>query len=126
MGRCRTRSPKATRGAVPTVFTVPPTLPPFFRRAPALALDLLLDAVAETLIAVARRRLQARIGFTAVLHTWTQKLLYHPHIHCIVPGGGLSDDSTRWIACRPEFFVPYRLLRRVFLWYLLIKLEAAH
>ncbi|HXB56774.1 MAG TPA: IS91 family transposase [Vicinamibacteria bacterium] len=108
------------------VLTVPPTLHPFFRRAPALALDLLFEAVAETLLAVARRRLQARIGFTALLHTWTQKLLYHPHVHCIVPGGGLSEDGTRWIACRPGFFVPYGVLRKVFRGKLLSKLEAAH
>ncbi|MGO8396636.1 transposase, partial [Rhizobium ruizarguesonis] len=56
----------------------------------------------------------AEIGFIAVLHSWGQNLHYHPHIHCIVPGGGLSFDQSRWVACRPSFFLPVRLLSRLF------------
>jgi hypothetical protein len=97
-----------------TVFTLPVSLHPLFRRAPALALGLLFDAVAETLLEVARRRLRARIAFTAVLHTWNQRLLYHPHIHCLVTGGGLSEDGDRWIGCRSGFFLPYAVLQSVF------------
>jgi hypothetical protein len=109
-----------------TVFTLPVSLHPLFRRAPALALGLLFDAVAETLLEVARRRLRARIAFTAVLHTWNQRLLYHPHIHCLVTGGGLSEDGDRWIGCRSGFFLPYAVLQSVFRGKLLSKLAAAH
>jgi hypothetical protein len=108
------------------VFTVPPSLHPFFRRASAVALGLLFDAVAETLLEVAQRRLGARIAFTAVLHTWSQRLLYHPHIHCLVTGGGLSTDGGRWIGCHARFFLPYAALQRVFRGKLLSKLAAAH
>lgn len=107
------------------VFTVPAPLHPLFRRASALTFGLLFDAVSETLLDVAHSRLGARIAFTAVLHTWNQKLLYHPHVHCLVTGGGLSDDGTRWIACRSGFFLPYAVLRRVFRGKLLSKLAAA-
>jgi len=109
-----------------TVFTVPLSLHPFFHRAPALALGLLFDAVAETLLEVAQRRLRARIAFTAVLHTWNQRLLYHPHIHCLVTGGGLSEKGDRWIGCRPGFFLPYAVLQRVFRGKLLSKLADVH
>jgi hypothetical protein len=108
------------------VFTVPMSLHPFFRRAPALALGLLFEAVAETLFEVSERRLRARIAFTAVLHTWNQRMLFHPHIHCLVTGGGLSEDGGRWIRCQPGFFLPYAVLRRVFRGKLLSKLAAAH
>jgi hypothetical protein len=109
-----------------TVFTIPTSLHPFFRRVPTVALDLLFEAASETLLEVAHRNLGASIGFTAVLHTWTQKLLLHPHIHCLVPGGGLSDDGQQWIACDPAFFLPYDKLTEVFRGKLLSKLEAAH
>jgi len=76
----------------------------------------LFDAAAQTLLEVAAnpRRLGARIGFVAILHTWGQNLQLHPHVHCVVPGGGLSSDGTRWIGCRPGFFLPVRVLSRVF------------
>jgi hypothetical protein len=106
------------------VFTVPAPLHPLFRRSPAVALGLLFDAVSETLLRVAHRRLGARIAFTVVLHTWNQRLLYHPHVHCLVTGGGLSDDGARWIGCQPGFFLPYAVLRRVFRGKLLSKLAA--
>jgi hypothetical protein len=78
--------------------------------------NLLFRATAETLrtIAADPKHLGAEIGFFAVLHTWGQNLLHHPHLHCIVPGGGLSPDHQRWIACRPGFFLPVRILSRLF------------
>jgi hypothetical protein len=76
----------------------------------------LFKAVAQTLLEVAAnpKHLGARIGFLAILHTWGQNLSLHPHLHCVIPGGGLSPDESRWIACRPGFFLPVRVLSRVF------------
>ena len=96
------------------VFTIPPALHPFFRLHPRRVYALLFAAVAESLICVSRRRLGATPGLIAVLHTWTQTLGFHPHIHCIVTGGGLSCDGRRWIKSRPNFFLPVRVLSRVF------------
>lgn len=109
------------------VFTIPSELHPLFRGNSKVAIDLLFAAVSETLVEVALnpKRLGARIGFTAVLHTWTQTLLYHPHIHCIVPGGGISPQGDRWIGCKPGFFLPVRVLSVVFRGKLLSKLQAA-
>src|SRR3954470_22370558 len=70
--------------------------------------------------------LGARIGLTAVLHTWGSALTHHPHIHVVVPGGGLSLDGSRWIACRPGFFLPVRVLSRLFRRLFLDRLEAVH
>jgi hypothetical protein len=77
---------------------------------------LLLRASAETLLQVARdpRHLGAEIGFFSVLHTWNQKLGLHPHVHCVVPAGGISLDHTRWVQSRSRFFLPIQVLRRVF------------
>lgn len=107
------------------VFTIPAQLHPFFRLEPRLCLNLLFQAVSETLLEVARRRLKATLGFLAVLHTWTQKLLFHPHIHCVVPGGGLSLDGGRWVSTGRRFLLPVRILRTVFRAKLLSKIEAA-
>ncbi len=109
------------------VFTIPDVLNPLFLRRPAQAYGLLFAAVSETLIEVAANpaRLGVRIGFTAILHTWTQKLLYHPHIHCVVPGGGL-DPKGRWTSCPSGFFLPVRVLAKVFCAKLLAKLELAY
>ena len=107
------------------VFTVPTELHDLFLAAPTVAYPLLFAAVAETLAQVARRRLGIKIALTAILHTWTQLLLYHPHLHCIVPGGGLDPDHTRWISTRPDFFLPVRVLSQVFRGKLLAKLERA-
>jgi hypothetical protein len=98
------------------VFTVPAQLHGLFRANPARAYGLLLTAAAETLQAVAAtpQHLGARIGLTAVLHTWTQRLAFHPHVHCLVPGGGLSPDGTQWIRARPKYFLPVRVLSIVF------------
>ena len=89
---------------------------------------LLFRASAETVTTIAAdpRRLGARVGMTSVLHTWGSALTHHPHIHCIVPGGGLSPDNTEWIACRPGFFLPVRVLSRLFRRLFLEKLAAAH
>jgi hypothetical protein len=81
-----------------------------------LVYEILFRAAAQTLLHIARdpRHLGAQIGFLAILHTWTQTLLHHPHIHCVVPGGGLSPDRTRWIGCRDNFFLPVKVLSRLF------------
>ena len=77
--------------------------------------NILFQATAETLrtIAADPKHLGAEIGFFAVLHTWGSALLHHPHLHCVVPGGGLSPDGTRWIPCKPGFFLPVRVLSRI-------------
>ena len=77
---------------------------------------ILFRATAETLhtIAADSKHLGAEIGFFAVLHTWGSNLLHHPHLHCVVPGGGLSPDGARWISCKPGFFLPVRVLSRLF------------
>jgi hypothetical protein len=107
------------------VFTVPAELHQFFRRAPEVCLALLFEAVSETLTAVARRKLKATIGFTAVLHTWNQQLGFHPHLHCVVPAGGLSLDRSRWISTSARFFLPVKALRKLFRGKLLSKIERA-
>ena len=109
------------------VFTVPQQLHPIFRTNPKIAYQLLFSAVAETLqqVALNPAHLGARIGLTAVLHTWTQKLLFHPHIHCVIPGGGLSPERDRWIPTQSGFFLPVRVLSKVFRGKLLSKFELA-
>ena len=82
----------------------------------AVVYNLLFAATADTLLRIAAdpKHLGAQIGFFAVLHTWGQKLVHHPHLHCVVPGGGLSTDGERWVACRPGFFLSVRVLSRFF------------
>ena len=80
----------------------------------------------DATIAADPKHLGARIGITAVLHTWGSALTHHPHVHMIVPGGGISLDGTRWIACRPDFFLPVQVLSRLFRRLFLEKLVAAH
>src|SRR5437762_6775509 len=101
---------------VHVVFTLPPQLVALALQNKKVIYGLLLRASAETLLEVARnpRHLGAEIGFFSVLHTWNQKLQLHPHVHCVVPAGGLSLDHTRWIRSRPRFFLPIQVLRRVF------------
>jgi len=96
------------------VFTVPTALHPFFLAKRRGSYALLFEAALETLHDVCRRRLGALPGTIAVLHTWTQTLAFHPHVHCIVTGGGLATSGDRWIASRPGFLVPVRVLSRVF------------
>jgi hypothetical protein len=107
------------------VFTIPEEIHPLFLSSPTAAYNLLFQAVAETLEEVALERLGAKIGFTAVLHTWTQVLLFHPHVHCIVAGGGLDRERKRWIRSKRGFFLPVRVLSIVFRGKLLSKLERA-
>lgn len=109
------------------VFTVPRELHPFFRFHPKRAYDLLFKTVAESLqeVALNPKHLGARIGVLSVLHTWTQKLLFHPHIHCIVPGGGMNPEGERWISSRANFFLPVRVLSKVFRGKLLSEMERA-
>ena len=98
------------------VFTLPEPIRPIAYQNQQLTYNILFRAVSETLrtIAADPKHLGAEIGFFAVLHTWGQNLLHHPHLHCVVPGGGLSPDATRWISCRPDFFLHVRVLRRLF------------
>jgi len=94
------------------VFTIPHELSPLALQNPKLIYDLLFRAVRETLLVIAAdpKRLGAHLGFLAVLHTWDQKMLPHPHLHCLVPAGGLSMDRSRWIRCRGRFFLPKDVL----------------
>jgi len=98
------------------VFTVPQEVATIAYQNKAEIYDILFRAAAETLrtIAADPSHLGAEIGFFGVLHTWGQNLLFHPHVHFIVPGGGISPDGERWIACRPGFFLPVRVLSRLF------------
>lgn len=98
------------------VFTLPEAVAAIAYQNKAVIYDLLFHATAVTLrtIAADPKHLGAEIGFIAILHTWGQNLLHHPHLHCVVPGGGLSADGERWIACRPGFFLPVRVLSRLF------------
>jgi hypothetical protein len=109
------------------VFTVPAPLAEIAFHNKAVVYAILLRAAAETLrtIAADPRHLGAEIGIVAVLHTWGQTLHHHPHVHCVVPGGGLSSDGSRWIACRPGFFLPVRVLSRLFRRLFLDYLQAA-
>jgi hypothetical protein len=98
------------------VFTVPREIAAIAYQNKRIVYNLLFRATAETLrtIAADPRHLGAEIGFLAVLHTWGQILLHHPHVHCVVPGGGIAPDGSRWIAARPGFFLPVRVLSRLF------------
>jgi len=101
---------------VHVVFTLPRELAPLSLQNKRVVYDLLFRASAETLLEVARdpKHLGAEIGFFSVLHTWNQKLGLHPHVHCVVPAGGLSPDRRRWIKPRYPFFLPVKVLSRVF------------
>jgi hypothetical protein len=110
------------------VFTLPSAIGAIAFHNKAVVYDLLFRSAAETLIAIAAdpKHLGARIGLTAVLHTWGSALAHHPHVHVIVPGGGLSPDGSRWIACKPGFFLPVRVLSRLFRRLFLEGLAALH
>lgn len=98
------------------VFTLPNALGPLALQNQRVVYGILFQAASQTLLEVAAdpRFLGAEVGFFAVLHTWGQNLLHHPHVHCVVPGGGLSADGASWIAARPDFLLPIRVLSRVF------------
>jgi hypothetical protein len=110
------------------VFTLPAPVAEIAWQNKDVVYDLLFKASAETVLTIAAdpRHLGARVGITAVLHTWGSAMMHHPHIHMIVPGGGLSTDGTRWVACRPGFFLPVRVLSRLFRRLFLTMLTAAH
>jgi len=109
------------------VFTLPHVLAPLALQNKALVYGLLFRAAAETLLEIAAdpQHLGAKIGFLAVLHTWGQTLRHHPHVHCVVPGGGLSPDHRRWIRCGHKFFLPVKVLAVVFRGKFLDALERA-
>jgi len=98
------------------VFTLPAALAPLALQNPCQLYGLLFQAASRTLLEIAAdpRHLGAQIGFLLVLHTWGQNLLHHPHVHCVVPAGGISPDGTQWVRGRPDFFLPVRVLSRVF------------
>jgi hypothetical protein len=110
------------------VFTLPSEIGDIAYTNKAAIYDLLFKAAAETMLTVAAdpKHLGARIAITAVLHTWGSAMTHHPHVHMIVPGGGLSPDGARWIAARPNFFLPVLVLSRLFRRLMLEKLAAAH
>ena len=110
------------------VFTLPAPIGTIAYQNKAVVYAILFEVAAETLrtIAADKKHLGAGIGMTMVLHTWGQTLTHHPHVHCIVPGGGLSSDGASWISCKPGFFLPERVLSRLFRRLFLKKLKAAH
>jgi Putative transposase/Transposase zinc-binding domain len=109
------------------VFTLPDEIATIAYQNRQIVYDILFRAASETLrtIAADPKHLGAEIGFLCVLHTWGQNLLHHPHLHCLVPGGGISPDGNRWVACRPGFFLPVRVLSRLFRGLFLHYLEKA-
>jgi hypothetical protein len=109
------------------VFTVPEAVATIAFQNQTAVYDILFRAASETLrtIAADPKHLGAEIGFLAVLHTWGQNLLHHPHLHCLVPGGGIAPDGRRWVSCRPGFFLPVRVLSRMFRGLFLHYLEKA-
>jgi len=109
------------------VFTLPKQIAAIAYQNKAVVYEILFQATAETLrtIAADPKHLGAEIGFITILHTWGQNLLHHPHLHCVVPGGGLSADGERWISCRPRFFLSVNVLSRLFRRLFLTRLRAA-
>ncbi len=110
------------------VYTLPGPIADIAYQNKAVIYDILFKASAETMITIAAdpKHLGARIGITSVLHTWGSAMTHHPHVHMIVPGGGLSEDGTRWIAGRPNFFLAVRVLSRLFRRLVLQMLIVAH
>src|SRR5947209_11347780 len=110
------------------VFTLPALIADIAYHNKAAIYGILFKTAAETLITIAAdpKHLGAQIGLTAVMHSWGSALTHHPHVHIIVPGGGIALDGQRWISCRPGFFLPVRVLSRLFRRLFLAKLVAAH
>jgi hypothetical protein len=110
------------------VFTLPAPIADIAYQNKAVIYDLLFKVSAETMLTIAAdpKHLGGRIGITAVLHTWGSALTHHPHVHMIVPGGGIALDGKRWVSCRPGFFLPVRVLSRLFRRLFLERLTAAH
>src|SRR5664279_2693270 len=110
------------------VFTLPGPIADIAYQNKAVIYDLLFKAAAEATLTIADdpKHLGARIGITAVLHTWGSALTHHPHVHMIVPGGGISLDGKRWVSCKPNFFLPVRVLSKLFRRLMLEQIAAAH
>jgi Putative transposase/Transposase zinc-binding domain len=110
------------------VYTLPSQLRDIAYQNKRVVYDLLMKSAAETTLTIAAdpKHLGAKIGITAVLHTWGAALIHHPHVHMIVPGGGLSDDGSRWVRCRPRFLANVKVLSRLFRGRLLAMLAEAH
>jgi hypothetical protein len=110
------------------VFTLPAAIGDIAYQNKAVIYDLLFRASAAAAMTIAAdpKHLGARIGITSVLHTWGSAMTHHPHVHMIVPGGGIALDGKRWVSCRPDFFLPVRVLSRLFRRLFLKKLTAAH
>jgi hypothetical protein len=110
------------------VFTLPPCIGAIAYQNKAVVYDLLFKASSETLLTVAAdpKRLGAKIGFTSVLHTWGSAMTHHPHVHMIVPGGGISADGSRWIASSQDYLLPVPVLSRLFRGKMLAMLKATH
>jgi hypothetical protein len=110
------------------VFTLPAAVADIAYHNKRLVYDLLMRVSAETMLTIAAdpKHLGARIGITSVLHTWGSAMTHHPHVHMVVPGGGIALDGERWVACRPGFFLPVRVLAKLFRRLFLDKLAAAH
>src|SRR6266478_3341374 len=110
------------------VFTLPAPIADIAYQNKAVIYGILFKAAAEATLTIAAdpKRLGAKIGITAVLHSWGSAMTHHPHVRMIVPGGGISLDGTRWVSCRPRFFLPVRVLSRLFRRLFLGKLLAAH
>jgi hypothetical protein len=106
------------------VFTLPREIGNIALHNKRLIYSLLFKTAAETLQQVAARECGIELGVLAVLHTWGQNLQHHPHVHCVVPGGGLSDDRSQWTSCRPGFLLPVRVLGRLFRGKFLARLKA--
>lgn len=110
------------------VFTLPEQLKPLVLKNRRVLYNLLFQSAAQTLLELAAdpKRLGAQIGFTAVLHTWGQNLLFHPHLHCVVTGGGLSPDGHKWVPARPGYLLPVKVLGKLFRGKFLAGLESAY
>jgi hypothetical protein len=110
------------------VFTLPATLNALALRNQAVIYNLLFAAASQTLLTLAKdaKRLGGQIGLTAILHTWGQNLLFHPHLHCVVTGGGLAADGSRWVPGRQGYFLPVKVMGRLFRGKFLAALQAAY
>ena len=110
------------------VFTLPSAIGDIAYQNKAVIYDLLFKVSSQTMLTIAAdpEHLGARIGITSVLHTWGSAMTHHPHVHMIVPGGGLAMDGSRWISCKPNFFLPVRVLSKLFRRLMLANLVAAH
>jgi hypothetical protein len=108
------------------VFTLPAELRPIALANPSVVYEILFAAASETLLELASDRWRAQPAITAVLHTWTRTMELHPHLHCVISGGGLSDDGQHWYSCRPKFLFPVKVISRLFRGKLLDRLKRAH